>query len=88
MATFQPVLTRNYGVKNSHLLSVYREHGGYEALSKALAMGAENVVEEVKRAELRVDAGDREAAADLFRAMLKEKPPRYIRCGRLAPPLP
>jgi NADH-quinone oxidoreductase subunit F len=57
MATFQPVLTRNYSVKDSHLLSVYREHGGYEALSKALAMGAENVVEEVKRAELRGRGG-------------------------------
>jgi len=57
MAKFQPVLTRNYGVPNSHLLSVCRERGGYEALSKALEMGAENVAAEVKRAELRGRGG-------------------------------
>ena len=57
MAKFEPVLTRNYGVPGSHLLSVYRERGGYQALSRALEMGPEKVVAEVRRAELRGRGG-------------------------------
>jgi len=57
MAKFQPILTRNYGVPNSRSLEVYRERGGYQALAKALEMGAEGVAAEVKKAELRGRGG-------------------------------
>ncbi|MBN1342626.1 MAG: NADH-quinone oxidoreductase subunit NuoF [Phycisphaerae bacterium] len=57
MAKFQPILTRNYGVPNSRSLEVYRERGGYQALAKALEMGAEAVGAEVKKAELRGRGG-------------------------------
>ena len=57
MAKFQPILTRNYGVPNARTLEVYRERGGYQALAKALEMGAEGVAAEVKKAELRGRGG-------------------------------
>jgi NADH-quinone oxidoreductase subunit F len=57
MAKFSPILTRNYGVPNVQSLEVYRERGGYQALSKALEMGAEAVGAEVKKAELRGRGG-------------------------------
>lgn len=50
-------MTRNYGVTNSRSLDVYRERGGYQALGKALEMGPDAVIDEVKRAELRGRGG-------------------------------
>ncbi len=57
MTSFQPILTRNYGVPNVRSLEVCREHGGYQALAKALEMGPDAVLAEVKRAELRGRGG-------------------------------
>ena len=37
MATFEPVLTRNWNVPDSHTLKVYEGRGGYQAAKKALA---------------------------------------------------
>ncbi len=49
----EPILSRNFDRPDSHRLAVYRAHGGYEALRKALGMGPEAVVAEVKAAKLR-----------------------------------
>ena len=58
MADYEPVLLRNVGVENSAALDVYRARGGYAAAEKALRqMTAEQVVEEVKRANLRGRGG-------------------------------
>ncbi len=57
MPKFEPILSRNYGVPNSRSIDVYRQRGGYESLAKALAMSPEEVVAEVKKAELRGRGG-------------------------------
>jgi len=57
MPKFEPILSRNYGVPNSRSINVYRQRGGYESLAKALAMSPEEVVAEVKKAELRGRGG-------------------------------
>jgi len=57
MAKYEPVLLRNVGVEASTSLKVYESRGGYRAFRKALAMSPEEVVEEVKNANLRGRGG-------------------------------
>ena len=57
MSSFEPVLTRNVGVEDSTSLKVYESRGGYQAVRKALEMTPEEVVEEVKKANLRGRGG-------------------------------
>ncbi|MFQ5590111.1 MAG: NADH-quinone oxidoreductase subunit NuoF, partial [Phycisphaerae bacterium] len=57
MAAFEPVLLRNLGVEGSTTLQVYTSRGGYQAARKALNMTPSEVVEEVKRANLRGRGG-------------------------------
>ncbi|MEK6798338.1 MAG: NADH-quinone oxidoreductase subunit NuoF [Planctomycetota bacterium] len=57
MAGFERVLTRNVGVENSQRLKVYESRGGYQAGRKALKMSPDDVVEEVKKANLRGRGG-------------------------------
>ncbi len=47
------VLTRNFERADAHTLAGYRAGGGYEALRKAFAMGADAITAEVKKANLR-----------------------------------
>ncbi|RJO63129.1 MAG: NADH oxidoreductase (quinone) subunit F [Myxococcales bacterium] len=51
------VLTKRFGKPNSHLLATYEADGGYQAARKALAMTPEEVVAEVKKANLRGRGG-------------------------------
>lgn len=56
--TDDKVLTRDFGVQNSHTLAVYRKRGGYKALDKALKkMKPEDILAEVKAAHLRGRGG-------------------------------
>ena len=57
MAAFERVLMRNVGVENSADISVYKSRGGYEAADKALKMSPDDVIEEVKSANLRGRGG-------------------------------
>ena len=57
MAEFEPVLLRNLGVEDSATLKVYESRGGYQAVRKALKMTPDEVVEEVKNANLRGRGG-------------------------------
>ncbi len=57
MATYETVLLRNVGKADSTRLETYRADGGYAALKKALAMPPDEVVAEVKRANLRGRGG-------------------------------
>ncbi|MHC5109650.1 MAG: NADH-quinone oxidoreductase subunit NuoF [Planctomycetota bacterium] len=57
MADFEPVLLRNRDVEGSTTLKVYEGRGGYQALRKALKMTPDEVVEEVKEANLRGRGG-------------------------------
>jgi NADH-quinone oxidoreductase subunit F len=54
---FEPVLLRNLGVENSRSIKVHESRGGYRAVRKALNMTPEQVVEEVKKANLRGRGG-------------------------------
>jgi NADH-quinone oxidoreductase subunit F len=57
MSDYEPVLLRNVGVENSTSIKVYRARGGYQALTKALKMTPQEVMEEVKAADLRGRGG-------------------------------
>ena len=57
MATFEPVLSRNWGVADGHTLKVYESRGGYHAARKALATDPDGVVNVVKDSELRGRGG-------------------------------
>lgn len=52
-----PVLTKNFGVEDSHHLSVYQASGGYGTLKKLFAMKPDEVIEEVKQSGLRGRGG-------------------------------
>src|SRR5580693_8565240 len=57
VATFEPVLSRNWTVPDSHTLKVYESKGGYQAARKALQLGPDAVVTIVKDSELRGRGG-------------------------------
>jgi NADH-quinone oxidoreductase subunit F len=53
-----PVISRRFGIPNSHKLEVYRQHDGYKAVEKALKqMTPEQIIEEVKKSNLRGRGG-------------------------------
>ncbi len=52
-----PVISRRFGIPGSRTLRVYREHDGYKALEKALGMKPEEIIEEVKKSNLRGRGG-------------------------------
>ena len=56
-ATFQPVLTRNIHRPGSERISTYLDHGGYQAVRKALVMKPEDIIEQVKQSGLRGRGG-------------------------------
>lgn len=57
MAKFESILLRNRGVEGSTSRKVYESRGGYQALRKALKMTPDEIVEEVKKANLRGRGG-------------------------------
>jgi NADH-quinone oxidoreductase subunit F len=51
------IVTKNFGVANSHTLPVYRSRGGWQAFAKAIAMAPAAIVDEVKKSTLRGRGG-------------------------------
>lgn len=51
------VLTKQFGLKNLHKIDLYLEHEGYRAVRKAFQMKPGNILEEVKKANLRGRGG-------------------------------
>jgi NADH-quinone oxidoreductase subunit F len=51
--TGERVLSRNFDRPDAHTLGGYQAAGGYEGLRRALALGAEGIAAEVKKANLR-----------------------------------
>ncbi len=76
----EAVLTKNWGLPNSHTLEVYLETGGYQALRKALGeMTPEQVIDEVKRSNLRGRGGAGFPTGMKWGFVPRDKPgPRYI----------
>ncbi|RJF71370.1 NADH oxidoreductase (quinone) subunit F [Deinococcus cavernae] len=54
---FTPTLYAHVGQEGSHTLSYYLGHGGYEAFKRAVAMGPDAVIDEVKKSGLRGRGG-------------------------------
>lgn len=53
----QKVMTRDWGRPGQHTLEGYRASGGYKALEKALALAPAQILDEVKRSNLRGRGG-------------------------------
>jgi NADH-quinone oxidoreductase subunit F len=57
VADWEPVLTARWGVEGVDTIDGYLEHGGYSALTKALSMSRDAIIEEVKNSGLRGRGG-------------------------------
>jgi len=57
MAAWQPVLLAHVNRPNSERITTYLDHGGYEALRKALRMSPDAIIQEVKASGLRGRGG-------------------------------
>ena len=57
MIEVEKIVTRNWGTEGSHTLEGYRKNGGYQALKKALQMTPAQVLDEVKKSNLRGRGG-------------------------------
>ena len=51
------IVTKNFGVADSHKLNVFQQRGGGQAFRKALTMQPAALVEEVKKSNLRGRGG-------------------------------
>ncbi|MFW5967854.1 MAG: NADH-quinone oxidoreductase subunit NuoF, partial [Persicimonas sp.] len=72
-------LSRNFEIPNAHKLSVYEEHGGYQAMRKAFEMDSETIIEEVKKSNLRGRGGAGFPTGVKWGFMPKESDvPKYI----------
>lgn len=69
------ILTKNYGTPDSWTIDVYERNGGYKSLRKALEMTPQQMVEEVKAANLR-GRGGAGFPAGLKWSFLKPNPPK------------
>ncbi len=78
MAAFEPVLLRNRGVEGSTTLKVYESRGGYQAVRKALKMTPDEVVEEVKQANLRGRGGAGFPAGVKWSFLPKDRTKTYL----------
>lgn len=53
----EPLQLKLMHVENGHTLEVYRQHGGYKSLEKAMNMSSDDIIEEVKDSALRGRGG-------------------------------
>ena len=53
-----PLISKRWGIQDSHKIDVFLQHGGYQALDKALKqMSPETIIDEVKKSNLRGRGG-------------------------------
>ncbi len=55
--SFEPHLTRRFGIENSRKLEVARKHGAYSSLQKLFSMKSADLIEEVKKSNLKGRGG-------------------------------
>jgi NADH-quinone oxidoreductase subunit F len=53
----EKVITQAWGLPDSHTLAAYKQRGGYQALTKALGLTPAQVIDEVKKSNLRGRGG-------------------------------
>jgi NADH-quinone oxidoreductase subunit F len=78
-----PLISRRWGMKDSHKLDVYVMQGGYQALVKALKeMTPESIIEEVKKSNLRGRGGAGFPTGMKWSFVPKDSPKaRYVICN-------
>src|SRR5258705_49497 len=78
-----PLISRRWGMKDSHKIDVYLMQGGYQALEKALKeMTPEGVIEEVKKSNLRGRGGAGFPTGMKWSFVPKDSPkPKYVICN-------
>jgi NADH-quinone oxidoreductase subunit F len=78
-----PLISRRWGMKDSHKIDVYVMQGGYQALEKALKeMTPETVIEEVKKSNLRGRGGAGFPTGMKWSFVPKDSPkPKYVICN-------
>jgi NADH-quinone oxidoreductase subunit F len=77
-----PVISRLFGVPNSHRLDVYLQHDGYKGLERALKeLSPEQVIDEVKRSQLRGRGGAGFPTGVKWSFVPKQAPTKYILCN-------
>ena len=81
--TETPVISRRWGIKDSHKIDVYLQHDGYKALEKALReMTPETIIEEVKKSSLRGRGGAGFPTGMKWSFVPKDSPkPKYVICN-------
>src|SRR5215471_12415523 len=75
----EKILTKNWGLKDSHTLKVYESTGGYKSLAKLFKMKPDEVTDEVKKSGLRGRGGAGFPTGMKWGFLPKENPkPRYL----------
>jgi NADH-quinone oxidoreductase subunit F len=75
------IVTKNFGVANSHKLSVYQQRGGWNGFKKALAMQPTAIVDEVKKSNLRGRGGAGFSTGMKWSFVPKEAKRVYLVCN-------
>ena len=78
-----PLISKRWGIKDSHKIDVYLQNGGYQALEKALKqMTPESIIEEVKKSSLRGRGGAGFPTGMKWSFVPKDSPkPKYVICN-------
>jgi NADH-quinone oxidoreductase subunit F len=81
--TETPVISRRWGIKDSHKIDVYLQHDGYKALEKALReMNPGSIIDEVKKSNLRGRGGAGFPTGLKWSFVPKDSPkPKYVICN-------
>ena len=78
----EPLQLKLMHVKDGHTLKVYRDHGGYKSLEKALSMTPEQIIQEVKDSALRGRGGAGFPTGMKWSFVPKDSPKnKYIVCN-------
>ncbi len=78
MAAFEPILFKNITREKSWDIATYRAHGGYQGIAKALKMTPDEVIAEVKEANLRGRGGAGFPAGVKWGFLPKERKVTYL----------
>ena len=72
------IVTKNFGVPNSHKLATYLQRGGWEGFKRALTMTPASIVDEVKKSNLRGRGGAGFSTGMKWRFVPKEAKRVYL----------
>src|SRR6266403_2811433 len=78
-----PLISKRWGIKDSHKINVALQHGAYQALDKALKqMTPESIIDEVKKSSLRGRGGAGFPTGLKWSFVPKDSPkPKYVICN-------